>query len=53
MEIVLIQSVLGRYIDQFLTGTQRGVNEDEVIVTGMQQYLSQNNFHRELERDLI
>lgn len=53
METVLIQLVLGRYIDQFLIGPQSGASENEVIVIGMQKYLSQNNFHRELEIDLI
>lgn len=53
MEIVLIQSILGRYIGQYLIGPQRGVSEGEVIVIGMQTYLSQNNFHRELQIGLI
>lgn len=53
MEIVLIQSVLGREIAQFLIGPQRGVSEGEVIVIKRRKYLSQNNFHRELEIDLI
>lgn len=41
MEIVLIQSVLGRYIDQFLIGLQKGPSKNEVMVIGMQKYLGQ------------
>ena len=41
MEIVLIQSVFGRYIDQFLIGPQKGASKNEVIVIGMQKYLVQ------------
>lgn len=41
METALIQLVLGRYTDQFLTGPQKGPSNNEVIVMGMQKYLSQ------------
>lgn len=41
MDIVLIQLVTGRYINQFLIGPQKGSSKNEVIVIGMQKYFGQ------------
>lgn len=41
MEIVLIQLVLRRYLEQFLTDPGKDASENEVTVIGMQKHLSQ------------